>query len=162
MQMLFMSAEQIRSTGCGPIGAAISAIIASLIFTWQVKRWSHRLPTKFGNKAKDQLLKEYKNTNRIAKLFGLAGIFTMLLYYKNQHEMTGDDWRGIGIAVGLMAVLPVAYIFVANIMCGTEKVKEALVAFIIDQRTPPKVLVVFMGICFIIGAICAISFLLRP
>lgn len=61
-----------------------------------------------------------------------------------------------------MAFLPVAFIIVANIMRGTEKVKEALVAFAMDQRTPPKVLVVLMGICFITGAICAISVLLRP
>lgn len=91
-----MSAGQIQSIVCGPIGAVISAIIASFVFNWQVKRWSHRLPAKFGKKGRDQLLKEYKNTNRIAKLFGLAGIFTMLLYYQNQHEITGDDWRGIG------------------------------------------------------------------
>jgi hypothetical protein len=157
-----MSAEQIRSIGCGPIGAVISAIIASLIFNWQVKRWSHRIPTNFGVKKKDQLLKEYKNTNRIAKIFGVVGLFTMLLYYRKNHEMTGSDWRGIGIAIGLMAFLPVAYIVVSNVMHGPEKMKEALVAFVIDQRTPPKVLFVLIGICLITGVICAISVLLQP
>jgi len=133
-----------------------------LIFNWQVKRWSRWIPSKCGDKEKGQLLKEYKNTNRIAKVFGLAGLSTVFVYYRKGHWMTGDDWRGMGIAFGLMALLPVAYIVAANVMHGTERVKEALVAFIIDQRTPPKVLFVFIGICFITGVICAISYLLQP
>jgi integral membrane sensor domain MASE1 len=156
-----MSAEQIRSIVCGPIGAVISAIIGSLIFHWQVKHWFHRLPSNFGKKEKTQLLKEYKNTNRIAKIFGLAGISTVFIYYKG-NSTTGSDWRGIGIAIGLMAFLPVAYIVAANVLRGTEKVKEALVAFVIDSKTPPKVLFVFIGICFITGVICAISLMLQP
>ncbi len=157
-----MSAEQIRSIGFGPIGALISAIIASLIFNWQARRWAHRIPSKFGEKEKDQLLKEYRSTNRTAKIFGLAGLSTALLYYKGQHGMTGSDWRGLGIALGLMCFLPVAYIIAANIMQGTKKVKEALVAFIINERTPPKVLFIFIGVCCITGTICAMSCLLQP
>lgn len=156
-----MSAEQIRSIGCVPIGAVISALIASLIFNWQVKRWSHRIPLKFGDKGKDQLLKEYKNTNRIAKVFALAGLFTAFIYYRG-YSTTGSDWRGLGIAFGLMAFLPVAYVVATSIIRGTEAVKEALVAFIIDQKTPPRLLFVFIGICFITGVVCTISVLLQP
>jgi hypothetical protein len=156
-----MNAEQIRSIACGPIGALFSAIIGSVIFNWQAKRWSHRVPTKFGKKEKIQLLREYKKTNQIAKVFGLAGLSTMLLYYWKQGEMTGSDWRGIGIALGLATFLPVAYIAGANIVHGTEKVKEALVAFVIAQRTPPKVLFGIIGIFFIIGMICALSVLVQ-
>lgn len=157
-----MSVEQIRSIGCGPIGAVISAIIASLIFNWQVRHWSRWIPTKCGQKDKNQLVKEYKSTNRIAKVFGLAGFCSGLLYYKKEHWMTGSDWRGLGIALGLMAFLPVVYVVAANAMHGNEKVKEALVAFVINERTPPKVLFVFIGICFITGVVCAISLLLQP
>ena len=120
------------------------------------------MPSKCGPKGKDQLLKEYKNTNRIAKTFGLLGISTMLLCYRQNHWMTGRDWRGIGLALGLMAFLPAAYIVAANARHGTERVKEALVAFVIDQKTPPKVLFVFIGICFVLGVTCAISLLLQP
>jgi hypothetical protein len=91
-----MSTEQIRSIVFGLIGVIASAIVASLIFHWQVKRWSHRMPSNFGKKEKTQLLKEYKNTNRIAKVFGLAGFSTMFIYYKG-HSTTGSDWRGIGL-----------------------------------------------------------------
>jgi hypothetical protein len=45
-----MSGEEIRSIGCGPIGAFISAAVASLYFNWQVKHWCRWIPTKFGNK----------------------------------------------------------------------------------------------------------------
>jgi hypothetical protein len=156
-----MSPEQIKSIGCGPIGAVISAIVASLIFNWQVKRWSRWIPLNCGEKERDQLLKEYKNTNRVAKIFGVAGLFGGSVYYK-AHWTSGGDWRGMGIAFGLMASLPVAYVVAASIMSDTKSVKEALVAFMIDQRTPPKVLFVFIGICFITGVICAISVLLQP
>ena len=156
-----MSAEEIRSIGCGPIGAFFSAIIASLFFNWQVRRWSQRIPSKFGGKEKNQLLKEYKNINQIAKAFGLVGLFFPLLYYKGQ-QTTGKDWRGLGIALGLMCFLPVAYVVAANVMRGSERVKEALVAFVISERTPPKVLFTFIGVSFIIGVICAISCLIQP
>jgi hypothetical protein len=156
-----MSAEQIRSIGCGPIGAVFSAVIASLIFHWQVRRWAHRIPSNFDKKEKNELLKEYKNTNRIATVFGLAGFFTLFIYYRGR-STTGSDWRGLGIAVGLGAFLPVAYVIATNILHGTERVKEALVAFIIDQKTPPKVLFVLIGICLITGVVCAISVLLQP
>jgi hypothetical protein len=147
--------------GCGLIGAVLSAVIASLIFNWQVKRWSPRIPSRFGEKEKDQLLKEYRNTNRIAKIFGLAGLFSAFVYYRGR-STTGSDWRGLGIAFGLAAFLPVAYVIAVNFMGGTERVKEALVAFVIDQRTPPKVLFIVIGICFITGLVCAISVLLQP
>jgi hypothetical protein len=157
-----MTHEQIRSIGCGPIGTVISAIVASLIFNWQVKRWSRWIPSSCGKKERNQLLKEYKTTNRIAKIFGLSGLFSALLYYKDQQWMTGADWRGIGIAFGLMASLPVAYVIAAGVLSDTKSVKEALVAYVIDQRTPPKVLFVLIGIGFITGVICAISVLLQP
>jgi hypothetical protein len=156
-----MSAEEIRSIGCGPIGAFFSAMIASLIFNWQVRRWSHRIPSEFGGKGKNRLLKENKNTNQIAKAFVPIGLFFPLLYYKGQ-QTTGKDWRGLGIALGLMCFLPVAYVVAANAMRGSERVKEALVAFVISERTPPKVLFTFIGVGFIIGVICAISWLIQP
>jgi hypothetical protein len=37
-----------------------------------------------------------------------------------------------------------------------------LVAFIINERTPPKVLFIFIGICSVLGIFCAISLLLQP
>lgn len=156
-----MSAEQIRSIGNGPIGAILSALVASIIFHWQVRCWAHRMPTKFGKKDKDRLLSEYKMTNRIAKVFGLAGIATLFVYYRGQSS-TGKDWRGLGIAWGLACSLPVFYVVMANIGRGADKVKEALVAFVVDQITPPKVLFGIIAISVMIGLACAISCLFYP
>ena len=156
-----MSVEQIRSIGCGPIGAVFSAIIAALIFHWQVRHWSRWIPSKCGDKGKDQLLKEFKNTNRIAKAFAVVGALIGMLFYTN-HWISDYDWRGLGIGAGLASFLPVSYIVAANIMHGTERIKEAMVAFVIDQKTPPKVLFVFMGLCFVWGVASAVSLLLRP
>jgi hypothetical protein len=156
-----MSAEQIRAIGCGPIGAILSAIIASLVFRWQVKHWTRWIPTKVGEKGKKQLIEENKNANRIAKAFGLLGISAGSLFYIN-HWISDYDWRGLGIGAGLMAFLPIAYILMANIMHGTERIKEAMVAFVIDQKTPTKVLFFFMGLCFVGGVVSAVSLLRKP
>jgi hypothetical protein len=81
-------------------------------------------------------------------------------FYIN-HWISDYDWRGLGIGVGLACFLPVAYIVASNIVYGIEKVKEAMVAFVIDQKTPPKVLFIFMGICFVGGVVSAVSLMLQ-
>jgi hypothetical protein len=156
-----ISNEQIRLVVCGPIGSLASAIVGSLLFHWLVKHWYHWIPLKVGKKGKNRLLKEHKNTIRIAKISSLAGLLLGLFFYQSGW-MNDHDWRGLGIGVGLMSVLPVAYIMAVNISRGTENVKEAMVAFAIDQRTPTTVLFVFMGFCFVAGMISVISLLLRP
>lgn len=156
-----MSAEQIRAIGCGPIGAILSAIVASLVFHWQVKHWSRWIPAKVGEKGKKQLLQENKGTIGIAKALSIAGFLIGCLFYATG-RMGNHDWRGLGVGVGLASFLPVSYIVVANIMHGTERIKEAMVAFVIDQKTPPKVLFIFMGICFIGGVASGVSLVLRP
>ena len=155
-----ITAEQIRSIVRGPIGGLILGIIACSIYNWQVKRWSRWIPTGFGKKGKVQLLEEYQSTHRIANVLAMVGLLTGSLYYRKNHWMTGSDWRGIGIAMGLMTFLPVAYIVAASIRHGTERVKEALIAYVIRNRAPTKVFIIVVGIFFIIGVICAISVLL--
>jgi hypothetical protein len=156
-----MSGEQIRAIGVGPIGAILSAIIAALVFHWQVKHWSRWIPTKVGEKGKKELLEEYRSTIRIAKALSIAGFLMGCLFYATG-RMGNHDWRGLGIGAGLASFLPVSYIVAANIMHGTERIKEAMVAFVIDQKTPPKVLFIFMGLCFIGGVASVVSLVLRP
>jgi hypothetical protein len=52
--------------------------------------------------------------------------------------MSDHDWRGLGVGAGLASFLPVSYIVAANMMHGTERVKEAMVAFVIEQKLPPR------------------------
>ena len=156
-----ITAEQIRSIVRSPIDGLILGIIACSIYNWQIKRWSRWIPTGFGEKGKAQLLEEYQTTHRIANVLAMVGLLTGSLYYRKNHWMTGSDWRGIGIAMGLMTFLPVAYIVAVSVSYGSEKVKEALVAYVIRNRMPTKVFIVFVGIFFITGAICAISVLLQ-
>jgi hypothetical protein len=154
-----MTVEQMRAISVGPVGAIVSAIIASLVFQWQVKHWSRWIPTKVGEKGKKQLLEEYRNTIQIAKVFSILGFLIGCFFYATG-RMGGHDWRGLGIGVGLASFLPISYVVAANIMHGTEKVKEAMVAFVIDQKTPSKVLFVFMGLCLAAGVASAIRLLL--
>jgi hypothetical protein len=156
-----MSAEQIRAIACGPVGAILSAIIGSFVFHWLVKRWSRWIPTKVGEKGKKQLLQEYKNTLRIAKALSIGGFMIGFLFYASGW-MDDHDWRGLGVGAGLASFLPVFYIVAANITHGAEGIKEAMVAFVIDQKTPTKVLFLLMGFCFVGGVVSAVSLLYKP
>jgi hypothetical protein len=75
--------------------------------------------------------------------------------------MTKYDWRGLGVGLGLASFLPILYIIVKNITQGNEKMKEAIVAFVIDQKTPTKVLFAFMGVCLAGGVVSVVSLLLH-
>ncbi|HEX3797632.1 MAG TPA: hypothetical protein VH413_02930 [Verrucomicrobiae bacterium] len=156
-----MTAEQLRSIGCGPIGAIFSAMVASLIFRWQVKRWAPSIPKKVGKKRKKQLLEENKNALRVAKTLSLAGF--LVGYFLYALGWMGDhDWRGLGIGAGLAALLPVSYLAAANAKHGTQRIGEAMVALAIDQKTPAKVLFVLIGLCLIGGVASAIGLVLWP
>jgi hypothetical protein len=153
-----MSTEQIRAVGCGPILAILSAIVASVVFRWQVQRWSHWVPTKVGEKGKKQLLQENKDTIRIAKALSFFGFCVGCFFYVTG-RMSKYDWRGLGVGGGLACFLPILYIIVKNITQGNEKMKEAFVAFVIDQKTPTKVLFAFMGVCLVGGVVSVVSLL---
>lgn len=149
-----MSGEQI-------IGAVLSALIASLLFHWQVKHWSRWIPANVGKKGKKQLLKENRSTLQIARAISIGGFLGGVIFYAT--GLMGDhDWRGLGIGLGLMVFLPVSYILAANVTRGSEKIKEAIVAYIIVQKTPPVVLFILSGLCFVGGVVSAVSLLLHP
>ena len=156
-----MSAEQIRSIGCGPVGAVASAIVASLLFRWQVKKWDRWVPMKFGGKGRAELLAEHKTTLRVAKVLSCVGICIGLLCYMSGW-LNHYDWRGLGLGVGLMSILLIGYIVAANVMRGPRAMKEILVTFVISERTPPGLLIGVMLLCFVGGLVSAISLLLRP
>ena len=92
----------------------------------------------------------------MAKTLSIAGCLIGCLFYATG-RMHDNDWRGLGIGAGLASLLPVCYIVAANMMHGTERIKEAMVAFVIDQKTPAKVLFVFMGLCFVAGVVSVVS-----
>jgi hypothetical protein len=156
-----MNAEQIRSIGCGPVGALASAFVAGLIFKWQIKKWSRWIPTKVGQKGREQLLHEHKATIRTSKFLTLGGFCVILLLYKRQW-FSEHDLRGLGLALGLMGISPIACIVIGNRTHGSEAIKEGLVAFAISESTPTRVLFAFMALCITVGAVSLVSLLLRP
>jgi hypothetical protein len=120
-----MSADQIREIGKGPIGAYFSAMVAATIFHWQVKKWAHRIPQRVGKKGRARLLREHQTELQIAKALSIAGICTPILCIKIGW-LSNHDWRGLGIGVGLMCLLPLGYIVAANVLRGSEAIKEPL------------------------------------
>jgi hypothetical protein len=153
-----MNAEQIRSVGCGPVGAIISALIASIVFHWQAKRWSTWIPTKVWKKGRELLLEENKSTLRIAKVLSVVGLCTGCLFYAGW--ISKYDWRGLGLGFGLACFLPITYIVLANVKSGAERIKEAMVALAIADKTPTKVFFALSGLCLIGGVASAVSLLL--
>jgi len=134
----------------------VSGIIGAAIFVWLAKKWSKRIPKNTSGKGRERLLAEHKITIHIANglaLLGLiSGLVTYLSGWLNKH-----DWRGLGLGLGLMSILPLTYITVVNAMRGIPAIKQCMVAYAISQKTPVIVLFTIMALCGIAGIVSAIS-----
>jgi hypothetical protein len=156
-----MTDEQIRSLAHGPVGAYVSAIAASLVFGWLVKKWSRWIPVKVGKKGRAKLLKEHEITIRTSKQLTAAGVCILLVCYQ-RGWLNDHDWRGLGLVLGLGGIVPIGCIVSANVARGVEAIKECMVAFAISERTPPSLLIGVTALCGMAGVVSAISLLLRP
>ena len=121
-KIALMNIEHLRTLGRGPIGSIFSAIIASVVWHWQAKRWSRWIPQKIGEKAREELLREQKTALRVARALMIAGFVIGAALCAG--KLGSDDWRILGIAFGVMPVLPIAYLSLANIKRGQSGIKD--------------------------------------
>lgn len=157
-KIALMNIEHLRTLGRGPIGSIFSAIIASVVWHWQAKRWSRWIPQKIGEKAREELLREQKTALRVARALMIAGFVIGAALCAG--KLGSDDWRILGIAFGVMPVLPIAYLSLANIKRGQSGIKEGMVAFAIDQKPLPLSCFGLWDVCFVLGVVSAVSFVL--
>jgi hypothetical protein len=136
--------------------AIASGIIGSMISAWLATEWSRSIPLSSKKAQRARLLNKYGTTLSVANALSIAGAIAGVdLYF--QGGLRKDDWRGLAIAGGLMFFLPVSYMVLVNVKRGREAVRECLVAYAIDVKIPPTVLIVFASILVACGFVSAVS-----
>jgi hypothetical protein len=153
-----MSVIELQALACGPAGAYISALVASLVFGWQAKKWARWVPQRVGKKGRDRLLQENKTVIQLAKALTVAGTGMLLLGIK-LGWLGDNDWHVVGLFLGLLGILPLMTLLASGLGRGKEAFQEAMVAFAISERTPPGVLIGFMAVFGVIGLVSVISLL---
>jgi len=134
----------------------ISGTIGAILALWLTCSWARWIPTSRGRKSISDLKREYGTRVTIANWLAALGMFSAVGFYLF-HIFPSNDWRGFGLGMGLMAGLPLAFIFGSTIYRGIEQTKECLVYFSISQRTPPLVLCTILFLC-ILGGCIALAF----
>jgi hypothetical protein len=155
-----MSVEQFGEFLHEHTGPRFSAFIASILVAGLVKKWSKWIPVKVGKKGRSQLLEDHKITLRVAKAISIAGLL-FVLFLCNCGRLNNHDLRGVGLALGIIAVSPISCILVANASRGIERIKEGMVALAISEKAPISVIFSLLAICFVAGVVSAVSLLLE-
>ena len=137
----------------------LSAMIGIAIAGWLKVKWARWVPAMVGTKGREQLLKEHRRSIWVANLLAFVGLFSGLLSFKSGW-LNASDWRGLGLGIGLMCLLPLACLAAANAGGGCAAIKECMVAYAISQKTPPRLLFPVMGVVSIAGLISAVSLFL--
>jgi hypothetical protein len=141
-------------------GAIASAIAGGLIFKWLTKKWSRRVPQRVGVKWRGRLLRENQSVLRLTRPLELAGFCAGGLFCASRW-LRDNDARGLGLPLGLMCVLPLVWVALANTRGGTVAIKECLFAWAISENTPPGLFFGFVALCIVGGVISAIGLLAR-
>jgi hypothetical protein len=71
------------------------------------------------------------------------------------------DWRGLGVGLGLMAILPLSYVFAVNASQGSDAVKEVLVTMSISEKTPVRLYFGLLAACVLAGVLSSVSLILK-
>ena len=134
----------------------VSGIIGAVIAGWLFTKWARWVPVKVGAKGRERLLNEHRRTIRVANALAFSGILIGLLCYWSGW-LSRNDWRGLGLGAGLMALLPIAYMAVTCAARGPEAIKECLVTYAISQKTPTGLLFGLMALMIMAGVVSAVS-----
>ncbi len=134
----------------------LSAIAGTAIAWWLKTRWAKWVPVHFGGKDRRELLEQHSSSIRVAHWLTVLGFLAGALPYLTG-SLSKYDWRGLGVAVGLGCFLPMAYFAAANARGGVEAIKEALIAYAIWQKTPPRLLFPVMALLFLAGVLSAVA-----
>ena len=148
-----------NASGENDLGIAVAvafSIVGSLVSAWLARKLSRWIPCGFGKRKRGHLLNKYWTTLCVANALSFAGILTGGGFYYHGW-LSKYDWRGLAIGMGLACFLPVFYVVLVNVKHGREAVKECLVAYAIDVKSPPDVLIVVMSIMVVAGIVAAAS-----
>ena len=128
----------------------ISGLIGATIAGWFAVRWLRRLPHADNQSTQRKLVKNQKGVVRAANIGAGIGIATGLILYLGGF-MDDNDWRGLGLTMGVMALLPILVIIIANFEGGIRQVREGFAAYALAQKVPSAILFPLMGLMLCAG-----------
>ncbi len=155
-----MSPDEIRSIGQGPAVAMICGTFGWIAGAWLKTKMLRWVPERVGIKGRDQLLREHNGKIRTAHALSVGGIGVGLLCYKTGW-LDRYDWRGMGVGLGLTAMLPLSYAVAVNARLGRDALKEVLITMSIAEKTPVRLYFGLMAACFAAGVFSGVSLLLQ-
>ncbi len=140
--------EDFRPVVTGIIGAIISFCLAYLMCKF--------FPDLYSENSLSKLRRKYGKKVRIANVLSGIGFVTGVSAYFLK-LIPRNDWRGIGLAFGLMAILPFLYLLVFTNGQGIKEGINAFNAFSRLQRTPRLVMYTLFFIFAVLGLIVTLS-----
>ncbi|GAA5496018.1 hypothetical protein Rhal01_02199 [Rubritalea halochordaticola] len=119
---------------------------------WIANRFADKIPRGSGKKSARLLHSENRSRIIVANILaGLGILFGIVLYILG--VFPDHDWRGAGVGMGLMGLLPLLWMLVSTISQGKQRVRECFTAYAISQKAPPFLLYPVMGLFSAIGFI---------
>jgi hypothetical protein len=140
------------------IRPVISGLIGATIAGWLAVKWAGRLPHAKSSSKQSSIVDKQRTILRCANIGAGLGIGAGLVLYFGGF-LDRHDWRGLGLAAGLMALLPLVVIVVGNLRGGMDSIKNGLLAYAIAQKTPVVLLFPLMALMVAGGVLAAIAFL---
>ncbi|MEM1158803.1 MAG: hypothetical protein AAGH72_11180 [Verrucomicrobiota bacterium] len=144
-----MDFDTVRPVISGIAGSFIAAGILALLAKY--------LPYSNDLSRQRSIEGNHRRVTQFANVGAGIGIVTGLIFYLGG-IFDSNDWRGFGIMMGLTGLLPVTVILFANLLDGTEQIREGFIAYSLSQKTPPVVLFPLL-VGMIIFGICATAYL---
>jgi hypothetical protein len=127
----------------------ISGLIGGVISIWLLRKVAKSVPEACGTKGADELVQENRHKILVSNVLFFASLVGgIALYHFGYFER--NDWRGLLLVFGFATIAPVLFLFFSSIGGGSQRVKEAYVAYAIAQRVPLGVL--YGG--FALGSVC--------
>ena len=128
----------------------ISGLLGALTAIWLARLWARWIPATVGRKSRIELESAHGWKVRLANILCAAAIIGGVLVYQ-VGLFDRYDWRGLGLAFGLMAFLPLALFFFSSLRGGAQNIRECFVFYAISQQSPPAVLLCLLVAFTIIG-----------
>lgn len=136
----------------------ISGLIGATIAGWLAVKWATRLPHARNQAKQRKLEREQKSVIFGANVGAGIALATGLVLYLGG-ILDNRDWRGMGLMMGLMALLPSLVIVSCNLRGGIRQIRNGFMAYALAQKTPPFLLFSLMFLMFCGGLWATYAFI---
>jgi hypothetical protein len=134
----------------GLVGAILAAILARYI--------CKTTPNILSKKQLEDVKKDYGKRVEVANVFSLLGFGVgMCMYFSG--VIPRNDWRGIGVSMGLIAFFPLFYFLFILKIRNVDALIAIIDAFAIIHTTPRFLMYLTLIFFFLAGAISVLFFL---